>query len=213
MSDKDLAELAPDVWSWSVWHEEKSLHFNGFLVLHPDGNVALDPPALNPTQLDQVWQLGGVSHVVLMNGHHGRQAPELVARTSARVHAPKADVSLLSFDADETYTGGDELPAGLLAIGFKAAKTKGEHALLLPRDGGTLFLGDSLLGRPEGALSMLPDEKFKEPDRARLSLRVLLDHAYERVLVADGHQPEGARAAIENFLVHQGLRPKGSRAH
>ena len=58
---------------------------------------------------------------------------------------------------------------------------------------------------------MLPDEKFKNPVKARKGLRILLEHDYQRVLVADGDQPEGGKRAIEDYLVHHGVRPKPSR--
>ena len=90
-----------------------------------------------------------------------------MAKTSARVHAPAKDVDLLHVPVDETYRDGDELPGGLVAIGVPSSKTRGEHALLLPHDGGTLILGDSLVGGPDGKLVMLPDEKFANPDKAR----------------------------------------------
>lgn len=200
-------ELAPGVHCWSRWHDEKAMNFNGFLVVDPSGNVAIDPPELEARQFDLVWQLGGVAHVVLTNGHHGRRTADLVARTRARVHAPGRDVDLLHFEVDETFRGGDVLPADLRAIAVPHSKTPGETALLLPRDGGTLFLGDALIGRPPGALSLLPDEKFRDPAKARRGLRVLLEPSYARILVADGDHPEDGRAALEDFLAHAGVRP------
>ena len=207
-ASEPLHEVAPGLFVWSHWHEEKQIAFNGFFVTGGDANVVIDPPELDPGVLDATWAAGGVACVILTNGHHGRRTAEIVQRTGARVLAPARDADLLHLQVDETYGDGDTLPGGFAAIAIPHSKTPGESALLLPRDGGTLILGDALIGKPEGRLSLLPDEKFKNPTKARQGLRVLLDHEYARVLVADGAQPEGGRAAVEDFLVRAGVRPK-----
>jgi hypothetical protein len=58
-------------------------------------------------------------------------------------------------------------------------KTPGESALLLERDAGILILGDALIGKPPGALSLLPPDKFAD-------VGVLLGQAFDTVLVGDG---------------------------
>ena len=63
------------------------MDFNGFLVIDPAGNVAIDPPELEPTELDRIWELGGVAHVVLPLTRQGRLQ---VAPPSARCWAKPA---------------------------------------------------------------------------------------------------------------------------
>lgn len=203
-----LHEVAPGVLQWSVWHPEKSLNFNGTFLRDPAGNVAIDPPHLDPAHLERIWTEGGVAHVIITSRDHVRNTAELVQRTSAKVHAPRKDAESAHVSVDETYGDGDELPGGLLAIAIPDSKTPGESALLLRRDGGTLILGDALIGRPAGRLSLLPDEKFADAAKAVRGLRVLLRHDFTRVLVGDGENPADGRHAVEDFLVHHGIAPR-----
>jgi hypothetical protein len=209
---RPFVEVAPGVLQWSVWHAERALDFNGLLVLDPAGNVVVDPPELDSGHWDEIWTRGGVAHVVLTNRHHVRRTAEVVARTGARVHAPARDADGLDVGVDATFRDGDELPAGLRAVAVPHSKTPGETALLLPRDGGTLILGDALIGGAGGALTLLPAEKLPNPATAARGLRVLLEHAWSRVLVGDGSNPPGGRRAVEDFLVHHGVAPKRRRA-
>ena len=210
-SSLPFREVAPGVLQWSVHHPEKGIDFNGTLVLDAGGNVAVDPPELDARRLDLVWERGGVAHVVITNRHHERHAARLVERTRARTWAPALDAEGLGLRVDETFRDGAELPAGLRAIAIRHSKSPGETALLLPRDGGTLILGDALIGRPPGRLSLLPAPKIADERKAAEGLRVLLDHVFERVVVGDGENPTDGRHAIEDFLAHHGIRPKRRR--
>jgi hypothetical protein len=65
-----------------------------------------------------------------------------------------------------------------------------------------VIVGDAVIGKPSGALGMLPDDKFADAVRARAGLRVLLDakYDYDAVLVGDGVSlPTGGRAALERL--------------
>lgn len=209
---KSLREIAPGVLQWSVHLEEKAIDLNGTLVVDAGGNVAIDPPILDAGQIEEVERLGGVAHVVLTNRHHVRETARLVERTGARVWVPLedagGDVGGLDVAVAEAFRAGDGLPAGLVAIGVADSKTPGETALLLPRDGGTLILGDALIGKPAGRLSLLPAPKIADPAKAAEGLRPLLEHDFVRVVVGDGANPEDGRRAFEAFLAEHDLAPE-----
>ena len=62
----------------------------------------------------------------------------------APVFLPAEDVCMVEdLDRWEPYGDGDELPCGLSAVGVPGL-TRGEQALLSPRHGGLLFVGDAL---------------------------------------------------------------------
>jgi len=67
-------------------------------------------------------------------------------------------------------------------IHVSGAKSPGECALLFP-PAKALILGDALIGKPKGKLTMLPPEKFPDPSKAVEGVRALLEHAFDAVLV------------------------------
>ena len=194
-------EVAPGVLQWSRFSPERQVDLNGLFIVDETGNVAIDPPALDAMQLSEMRRQGGVAHVVLTNRDHARKAADLVEHMRARVHAHHADAPALPFPVHHTFTGGQVLPAGLVAIEIPGSKCPGECAFLLPRDGGTLILGEAHIGLRSGRLSLLPDAGLGDPLLAREGLRLLLAHSYERVLVSAGTCPP-ARAALETVLAH-----------
>jgi glyoxylase-like metal-dependent hydrolase (beta-lactamase superfamily II) len=81
------------------------------------------------------------------------------------------------------------------------SKSPGESALWSAGKR-ALIVGDAVIGKPPGALGMLPDDKFADPAKARAGLRVLLDprYDYDAVLVGDGVSiPTGGHAALERL--------------
>jgi hypothetical protein len=66
-----------------------------------------------------------------------------------------------------------------------------------------LILGDALIGKPPGALSLLPPEKFADPERARTGAARLAELDVDVVLVGDGVSILArGRSALETFA-HQ----------
>jgi len=107
----------------------------------------------------------------------------------------------MDIKVDRTYKGGDHLPGGVTAIHVPDGKSPGESALLLGRGKGILFLGDALIGKPPGRLSLMPPEKYKDPSKAREGIRVLLDYKFDSILVGDGASIlTGGKRAVEEFL-------------
>ena len=195
-----FSELAPGVFGWSVFDAERGLDFNGLFVVTPGGNAIVDPPQLGVAQMDALWARGGVAAIVITNRHHGRRTHELVQRTGAEVWAHESDAPALDLQVDRTFTDGAALPGGMTAIAVPHSKSPGETALLLPRDGGTLIVGDAVIGTPRGALSLLPEPKVPDAAKARDGLRVLLGHAWTRLLVGDGAQPANGREALQALV-------------
>ena len=194
-----MIEVAPGLFQWARFNEEKQLHFNGHCLIHPEGNVLIDPP--EPEAPLQEWVAGqGVAHVLLTNRHHARAAETFRERTGARVWMHAADADGAPLPIDETFADGATLPGGWLAITVPDSKSPGETALWAEAGGGTLVIGDARIGRTPGILEMLPDEKFPDPTRAREGIRVLLARPFTRLLLGDGTSLlAGGRAALERF--------------
>ena len=50
----------------------------------------------------------------------------------------------------------------------------------------TFIVGDALIGKPPGAVSLLPAEKYADITKAREGLRRLLKYNFDSLLVGDG---------------------------
>ncbi|HKY31733.1 MAG TPA: hypothetical protein VJV23_04295 [Candidatus Polarisedimenticolia bacterium] len=194
--------LAPGIHEWSVFNDEKGLDFNGHLVLHDQGNVLIDPPALAPGQVQAIEQLGRPAAILITNAHHTRDASAAAALWRIPVLISQLDFEAAPAAARPggTFRDGERLPGGLVALALSGQKTAGETALLCPRSN-AIILGDALLGKPAGRLSMLPDAKYADPAAARRGLERLLQHPFDAVLVGDGASiPRGGRRAVVEFL-------------
>ena len=197
-----MREIAPGIFTWSVFSQEKGIAFNGHYVSNSQGRVLVDPPAMDDADAAWIETAGFPEAIVITNAHHTRSALTSAARWRIPILLPEKDVTL---SPPETRMGGvhhdgDRLPAGLIVIGLDAQKTPGESALLCEASL-TLIVGDALIGKPAGSLAMLPPQKFADPVSARAGLGRLLDFNFEALLLGDGASiPRGGKAALTQFL-------------
>ena len=180
-----MKEIVPGIHTWSWFSEEKGLDFNGFYVRGPEGSVIVDPPQFSEDDLGQMDRLGTPQAIVITNGHHLRKACDLAAHFGVPIHIHEADAPMIDPAPDSIFKDRDVLPAGLTAIGIPDGKTPGETALHVPW-ANAVILGDALIGKPAGSLSLLPPGKFKDPVKAREGLRRLIEVSFETILVGDG---------------------------
>jgi glyoxylase-like metal-dependent hydrolase (beta-lactamase superfamily II) len=197
-----MKELLPGIHTWSVFSHDKGLDFNGHLVANSDGCVLIDPPAPTSDAMVRMEQFGPPKAIIITNRHHTREAGIFAAHWKIPIMVHEED----ALDIPPTvrlggvYKDGDRLAGGLQVVTLSGQKSPGESALLCARSN-ALFLGDALLGKPAGKLSMLPPDKYADPAAARAGLKRLLEFRYEAVLVGDGSSfVTGGRQAIEACL-------------
>ena len=196
-----MQEVLPGIYQWSWFSQEKGYDFNGHLLVSDQERVIVDPPPM--TQEEQEWlrKQGRATWIILTNRDHVREVQTFRTQFSTKVCIHEKDAPLIEIQVDKTYRNGDQLPGGLLAVHVPDNKSPGETALFLNRDGGVLFLGDALIGRPPGQLSLMPADKYEDADRAREGIQVLLEYNYEAVLVGDGASIlTDGKHAVEQFL-------------
>ncbi|HET9752220.1 MAG TPA: MBL fold metallo-hydrolase [Myxococcales bacterium] len=178
-------EILPGILTWQWFSERNGYDFNGYLLRHGDGNVAVDPVEMQEEVLDELAR-EGISRIVLTNRNHFRVAAKLKARTSARVAVHPADAA---FVRAQGVAVDDELAAGGRVAGFEvldaSGKSPGEVALW---DAGRriLVVGDACVGKPPGALALLSPKVIDDLPRLKDSLRRLAELPVETVLVGDG---------------------------
>ena len=190
--------VVPGVWSWSRWQPDRGLDFNGFFVETPEGNLVVDPIEPDDQTLAELRERG-VAAVLVTNRDHERSTAAVVAATGAHVIASALDAPLLAHGVDRTVVPG-EVVFGWTVVGLDGFKTAGEIALY-EKARRTAIVGDALCGTPAGALTLMPDAKLADPNRAALSARALLMYSVDHLLVGDGTCVFGnAHAVISAML-------------
>ncbi len=196
-----MREIVPGVYEWSWFSAEKQINFNGHLMVADGDRVLIDPPPLSEADFTEIERRGGVTAIVLTNRDHVREIAECQLTYGVPVWVPAADTAWIDVPFDRTYDDGSHLPGGLVAVRVPDSKSPGESALW-SAGMRLLIVGDAVIGKPPGALSLPPADKFADPTKARSGLRVLLDprYDYDAVLVGDGVSlPTGGRAALERL--------------
>ena len=180
-----MRELLTGIYSWPWFSEPHGYNFNGHLVLHPSGNLCIDPVEPSDDDLEELARRG-VAHILITNRNHSRAANKVRARTGARtaIHAA---------DAPHARSEGAELD-GELKLGQKVGpfvvhgapgKSAGEVVLHWP-ERKILLVGDAVVGHPPGRCKLLPDKVVDDPSRLRGSVRGLLSIDFDTLLVGDG---------------------------
>ena len=114
---------------------------------------------------------------------------------------PEADVAQMDVKPSKTFKDGELLPGGIWVIHLNDQKSPGESALYIQQGKGVLIVGDALIGKPAGGLSLLAPEKYGDITKARDGLRRLLKYNFDSILVGDGASIVfGAKQAVEQAL-------------
>lgn len=196
-----MKQLFPNIRQWSWFSEEKQLNFNGLLLTVGRYRVFVDPPPMSAEDLSRAKRGGKVDYIVITNRDHKREAAVYKEELRCQVIVPAADAQEMTITTEKTYGDGELLPGGIWVVQLNDQKSKGESALFLRQDKGVLIVGDALIGKGSGSLTMLPDEKYADPAKAREGLRRLLSYNFDAILVGDGVSLlSGAKQAVENAL-------------
>jgi hypothetical protein len=191
----------PNLFSWSVFNEERDLDFHSVFWKSAHGNVVIDPLPLSEHDRQHIEALGGVQDIVLTNSDHVRGAAEIAATSGARIWAPALE--LASFRPIEAHAASEQHPPipGLEVFELHGSKTPGELALLIEHH--TLVFGDLVRGHRAGRLNLLPDAKLGDRTLALGSLRRLTElQNIDAVLVGDGWPVfHGGRHALNALLI------------
>jgi len=198
-----MNEIVKGVYIWSVFSEEKKLNFNGYFIptQHPlFGNVVIDPPLVSDLDLAQMETLGSVQQILITNRNHIRWSCELREKFNAEIRMNSADAQSEDMISDHNFGDGDMLAGFLKAVVIPDNKSPGETALYW-EEKKVLFLGDALIGKPPGEVSLLPPEKYADIEKARAGIKVLDPLNFNSVLMGDGEPIlTSGKKAIVRFL-------------
>ena len=196
-----MKQLLPGIWQWSWFSEEKQLNFNGLFLSVGEHKIVIDPPPLTGEASTLIRRQGQLDYIIVTNRDHAREAATCQADFRCQLQVPEADVSQMDLKATKTFKDGELLPGGLWVVHLQNQKSPGESALFLQQGKGIVIVGDALIGKPAGALSLLPSEKYADAGKAKEGLRRLLKYNFDAILVGDGTSIlTGAKQAVEKAL-------------
>jgi glyoxylase-like metal-dependent hydrolase (beta-lactamase superfamily II) len=194
-----MRAILPDIFTWSWFSEPHGYDFNGYLVVHDEGNLCIDP-VVPGDDLSEIERMG-VARILLTNRNHSRAANLIRERTGATVaihpdDAPHAIGQGTPIDGELLI--GEKI--GPLVIEPAAGKSPGEVALHWP-ERRLLFIGDAVIGNPPGACGLLREKVMDDPARLRQSVRNLLELDFDTLLFGDGTPIlTGARARLAELV-------------
>ena len=196
-----MKQLLPGFWQWSWFSEEKQLDFNGLFLVVGEHKILIDPSPMAGEDQAFIRRNGPVDYIIVTNRDHARESGQCQVTFNCQLHVPEADASQMDVKPTKTYKDQELLPGGLWVVHLKDQKSPGESALFIPQGKGVLIVGDALIGKPAGAVSMLAAEKYADLGKAREGLRRLLKYNFETLLVGDGTSiMTGAKAVVERAL-------------
>ncbi len=197
----------------------KSFGNSGYFVRHEKGNILVDAPEMQESDLAFIQENGGLSFIYITHIRAMGDACSLKERFKAKIVIHEEDGKLMKgCTPDVTFTGEYQLydDATIIpTLGY----SHGSSSMLLKRDGGVLFCGDMFwLGRRDRYSSELmswPTEEDKMtwnlPDDLVLnvnlmdadigamteSARSLLAYDFESLLMSHPHYPPRGRGIVE----------------
>lgn len=196
-----MKQLLPGFWQWSWYSEEKQLDFNGLFLVVGEHKILIDPPPMAGEDQAFIRRNGPVDYLIVTNRDHAREAGSCQGTFGCQLFVPDADASQMDLKPTKTFKDQELLPGGIWVVHLRDQKSPGESALFIQQGRGVLIVGDALIGKPAGAVTMLPAEKYMDVVKAKEGLRRLLRYNFDSILVGDGTSIlTGAKPAVEKAL-------------
>ena len=196
-----MKNILPGIWQWSWFSEEKQLNFNGLFLAVGEHKILVDPPSMTGDASAVVLRNGPVDYIIVTNRDHVREALKYQDEFRCQLYVPEADAPLMDLKPTKTFKDGELLTGGMWVIQLKDQKSPGESALFIPQQQGVLIVGDALIGKPAGAVSLLPADKYANVAKAQEGLRRLLKYNFDSLLLGDGTSIlTGAKQVVDQLL-------------
>jgi glyoxylase-like metal-dependent hydrolase (beta-lactamase superfamily II) len=197
---RQLVEVVAGLYRWHVRDDRLGDVESDAFAIVQEGHVTLIDPL--PIDEAKLQALGTVESIVLTAGNHQRSAWRFRKSLGAKVYAPEGAQGLEE-KPDHSYSGGDLLPAGLMAF-HAPGPTDAMYALWLDRPISVVFLSDLLMHDGSGTPAFVPAEYQDEPARTRTSIqRIVNDLPAEALCFAHGPPiAKNATAVLRTVLAN-----------
>lgn len=174
-----------NLFCWSQFDNERNIDFHSYLWMRNEGNVVFDPLPLTVHDESHLNSLGKVSHIIISNSDHIRDAEKLAELTGAKICGPAGERNCFPIHCSEWLEETKGYIAGLDVYCLTGSKTKGELAFVIEDE--TLITGDLIRAHCGGKLCILPDVKLQDVDKAKESVRrIATIPGIKAVLPGDG---------------------------
>ncbi|MDE0011563.1 MAG: hypothetical protein OXU36_10465 [Candidatus Poribacteria bacterium] len=207
-----LTKLTPNLFAWAEIHgasRNQAYNWNSFLVQDESNSirVLIDPLRLTASQIQQIDELGGPTHLMLTCTYHERNLTEFKRRWDCQVLVHENQVDEVEFTFDATFADRDMLWDLLEVVRVPNVRHREEVCFYLRSHGGALIIGDLLSGGrrdsgiPDGKVGFNAPEYLVDLAEARLSLKILLH--FEFNLMCFGHGSpvvRGAKEVLRHFI-------------
>lgn len=199
-----MDEILPGIFHWVSYHEGIGEDVHSYYVSSTRPAVLFDP-RVPEEGVEWFEYRPQPKHIYLTNRHHYRHSDRFVRAFGATVWCHEE--GLYWFEREHPVSGfasGADLPGGVRAVEVGVLCPE-ETAYYLPRSGGILVIGDSII-RDNGSLSFVPDPLLgDEPEAVKRGLsEVYREHLsldFDHLLLAHGAPwIRGAKAALRRFL-------------
>ena len=174
-----------NLFCWSQFDEDRNIDFHSYLWVREQGNVVFDPLPLTSHDTKHLMSLGKVTHIIISNSDHIREAVELAGETGAQIWGPVGEKTTFPIQCEKWLGEGDDVIEGLDVYSLSGSKTEGELAFVI--EGETLVTGDLIRAHSVGSLCMLPAGKLNDVARAKDSVKKIAGiEGITAVLPGDG---------------------------
>ncbi len=195
-----MKQILENIWTWSVFSEEKGYNFNSLLISDGNKRVLIDPVKTTEEDFSFIKSKAPFEAIYLTNKDHFRDTYNLKTKLSIPTWIHKEDKQYLENDVDYTFSSGDKLACGIEVVHLSDQKSPGECAFYIPSKK-VLILGDALIGYPAGSLKLLPDSKYKDINKTKEELFKLQSLSFNILLLGDGEAIlEDAQEKVIQFL-------------
>ncbi len=174
-----------DLYAWSQFDEDRNIDFHSYLWVREEGNIVFDPLPLSKHDQQHLNSLGKVSHILISNSDHVRDAQALAEQTGAAIWGPEAEKEDFPIECSVWLGESQGVIEGLDVYCLNGSKTKGELAFMV--EGDTLITGDLIRAHAGGTLCILPAGKLQHREDAIASVKRIADiPGIQAVLPGDG---------------------------
>jgi len=174
-----------NLYCWSEFDPDRNIDFHSYVWVSGERVVVFDPLPISAHDKKHLDSLGALTHIIITNADHVRDARLLSDNGDVEIWAPEAERNSIDLPCSRWINETETLLEGLQGYSLSGSKTPGEMAFLI--EGDTLVTGDLLRAHSGGALCLLPDAKLNDKALAVESLKRLASiESINAILPGDG---------------------------
>ena len=200
---QEAHQITPGIHVWQAYDPAVKAELFSTSLETGSGLFLVDPIPLEANALSRLLERSKLAGIFVTNENHGRSSASLAAALAVPVYVHPELQGSAEFSRATGVADSETFSEDLTAVAIDGGP-RGEMALHLDSDGGTMVLGDALINFEPHGFGFLPTKYCLDARQMRLSVRKLLDYRFDRMLFAHGTPIlSEARARVE-FLLAQG---------